>query len=130
MQTLKHTSQPSDSLKETTLLARIVTSENDEPLPLNLAFLGLDVLGVHLKKSNEWLYGIYRDNQFLGFLYEGSEMSKEDQALYARRLIPEKLDTLTYFKKEYKDRVGYYFSSAEAYTVVGFLEDKKVIQKQ
>lgn len=110
--------------------AKIVTCNHDEPLPINLSFIGLDVLGIHLKKSNEWLYGIYRDNKFLGFLYEGSEMNKEDQAKYARRLIPENLDTLNYFKKEYKDKVGYYFSSAEAYSVIGFLDDKKVIQKQ
>lgn len=56
-------------------------------------------------------------------------MSKEDQDLYARRLVPPKLDNLNYFKKEYKDRVGYYFSYAEAYSIVGFLEDKNVIQK-
>ncbi|MET3035844.1 hypothetical protein ABXT08_07075 [Chryseobacterium sp. NRRL B-14859] len=114
----------------TTVPAKILTSEDNEPLPLNLAFLGLDVLGVHLKRGNEWLYGIYRENRLLGYLYEGTEMSKEDQAKYARRLIPEKLDTLNYFKKEYKDRVGYYLSYAEAFSVVGFLENKKVIQKK
>jgi len=99
-------------------------------LPINLAFLGLDVLGVHLKRGDQWLYGIYRGNDLIGFLYEGSGMSKEDQGKYSRRLIPQKLDTLNYFKKVYKDRVGYYFSYAENYSVVGFLEDKKVIQKQ
>ncbi|WP_313091880.1 hypothetical protein [Chryseobacterium flavum] len=106
---------------------QILTCNNTDPLPLNLSFLGLDVLGVHLKKSNEWLYGIYRENNYLGFLYEGSNMSKEDQAKYARRLIPEKLDTLDYFKKEYSGKIGYYFSYAEAFTIVGFIEDKKVI---
>lgn len=82
-----------------------------------------------MKKSNEWLYGIYRENNFLGFLYEGSGMSKEDQALYARRLIPEKLDTLNYFKKTYEGKVGYYKSAAEAFSFVGFLNDKNIIAK-
>ncbi|WP_418124284.1 hypothetical protein ACNFU2_06580 [Chryseobacterium sp. PTM-20240506] len=112
-----------------TVPAKILSSNDKDPLPINLAFLGLDVLGVHLKKSDEWLYGIYRSSQLLGFLYEGSEMTKEDQGKYARRLIPEKLDTLDYFKKEYSGKVGYYFSYAEAFTLIGFLEDKKVIQK-
>lgn len=108
---------------------RIVTFENGDLMPLNLAFMGLDILGVHLKKSNEWLYGIYRDDQFLGFLYEGSEMSKENQALYARRLIPEKLNSLNYFKKEYSGKVGYYFSKSENFASIGFLNNQKVISK-
>lgn len=65
----------------------------------------------------------------LGYLYEGETMSIEDQDLYSRRLIPKDLDSLNYFKKVYKDRVGYYFSYSEAFTLIGFLEDKKVIQK-
>ena len=109
--------------------ARILSFIDDQPLPINLAFLGLDVLGIHLKKSDEWLYGIYRENNLLGFLYEGDGMSKEDQAKYARKLIPEKLDTLNYFKRTYQGKVGYYKSIAETYSFVGFLNDKNVISK-
>ena len=96
---------------------------NSEPFPINLAFLGLDVLGVQLKKSDEWLYGVYRDNQLLGYLYEGGQMTKEIQDKYAKQLIPEKLNTLSYFISKYQNKVGYYRSRADSFVFVG-IEDK------
>lgn len=118
-----------DFLKETVPI-QILTSEEKPIIPINLAFLGLDVLGIHLKKGDEWLYGVYRDGQKIGFLYEGGKMSREDQELYARRYLPDLINTLHYFKEKFKGKIGYYFSYADMYAVVGFCGNKNIIERQ
>jgi len=107
-----------------------ILSYNEEPLTLNIAFSGLDIIAVRMKKSNQWLYGIYRANKRLGFLYEGEGMSLEDQLVYANVLLPEDKANINYYVQKFKDRAAYHESLAENFVQIGHNENTHVIQKK
>ncbi|MEC5157084.1 hypothetical protein RCH13_000983 [Chryseobacterium sp. MP_3.2] len=94
----------------------------------NMLLEGLDVLGVHLKKSDEWFFGLYHGGTYNGYLHFG-EIPKEDHQKLCDQFFPMDRNNLQSFIKINQGRLEYHESASESWRFIGELENKKIIQK-
>ena len=95
----------------------------------NVLFEGLDVLAVHLLKTDEWFFGIYHGATYNGYLHFG-KIPQEEHSKICDELLPKDHNALQQYVDINHGRVEYHTSAPDAWRFIGELESKKVIQKK
>ncbi|GEM_PF-2149022 len=108
--------------------AEILFRKGGTFLHFHLIFQGLDIVGVFMRKSEEWFFGIYHGGTRTGYLHFG-DIPHEKHAVILEDLLPTDRNTLSEFISRNADRVDYHTSTTEAFRYIGELDEKKIIQK-
>lgn len=95
----------------------------------NMLLEGLDVLGVHLKKTDEWFFGLYHGGTYNGYLHFG-DIPKEDHQNLCEEFFPMNRNDLQSFINTHQGRLEYHESAPESWRFVGELDKRKIIQQK
>ncbi|KFC19345.1 hypothetical protein [Chryseobacterium sp. FH1] len=95
----------------------------------HIALADYEIVGAHLLKSDEWIYGLYFGANYYGYLYLGEKLTLEQQMNCIRDYLPKDRNELTNFKVLYNKRIDYYESTADSFVIAGEINNRKVIVK-
>lgn len=109
--------------------ADIFLKKTGDFLFFHQVFEGLEIIGLHLLKKDEWIHGVYFGARRIGYLYDGETYSLEQQAKIMQQYIPANYNQLQDFVKQYAGRIDYHKCRNDLYRIVGKLENKEIVQK-
>lgn len=95
----------------------------------NMLLEGLDVLAVHLKKTDEWFFGLYHGGTYNGYLHFG-DIPKEDHQNLCEEFFPPDLNNLQKYVDVNQGRLEYHHSAPDSWRFVGELDKRKIIQQK
>ena len=109
--------------------AEIFFKKKGDFLFFQQVFEGLEIIGLHLLKKDEWFHGIYLGARRIGYIYDGDAYNLEQQAKIFQEYAPANYNRLQDFVKQYAGRIDYHKCRNDMYRIIGKLEDKELIQK-
>ena len=93
---------------------------------ISKALQQIDVLRIHLRKSFDDFYVLYRGAHKIGFFYEGRKLAADQQQDCYEKRAPANLNDLEDYINEYDEKIDYYRMSPDGYAFIA----EKVIQQQ
>lgn len=99
------------------------------PLFFSVFFQGLDVLGVELLKSGEWLYGIYNGAAYCGYMHFGDLPSAAHPDILAD-VMPKDYNHVQNYVNRLHGKVRYYAGGMDKWFYIGELDKRKIIQRK
>lgn len=109
--------------------AEIFFKKKGDFLFFQQVFEGLEIIGLHLLKKDEWIHGVYHGANRIGYLYGGNTLSMEQQIKIMRQYIPNDWNRLQEYVKQYAGKIDYHLCRNDLYRIVGKLENREIIQK-
>ena len=110
--------------------AKIVFKKsNKDFLFFHQAFSGLEIIAIHLLKKDEWIYGLYSGCTRVGFFYDGSTLSIDQQIKCLNEYIPQDANELHLFVRRFCGKIDYHKCTNDAYKIIGELDEHEIIQQ-
>lgn len=102
---------------------------NGDFLFYHMAFEGHEIIAAHLKRKDDWVYGIYLGATKVGFLYPGHKLTVEQRLKCFTDYFPADRNNLPEKIKVYAGEINYHTCENDAYCIIGEHNEKNIIQQ-
>ncbi len=109
--------------------AEIFFKKSGDFLFFQQAFAGLEILGVHILRFDQWFYAIYHGARRVGYIYDDDHYNLDEQKTIVENYIPENANHLQDFVVKYTEKIDYHKCRNDTYKIVGEITGKELIQK-